>query len=113
MWGRLKVYREKIAVDNVWNLVKMTNSEIEFSKFFEKNIDRLLNFNIDDEEELKELYEELSPIIETLQDYSRIGMTFSINPKADDLINRVLIKKGQKSLVDKMEKISKKKYFVE
>ena len=112
MWGRLKVYREKIAVDNVWNLVKMTNSEIEFSKFFEKNIDRLLNFNIDDEEELEELYEELSPIIETLQDYSRIGMTFSINPKADDLINRVLIKKGQKSLVDKMEKISKKKYFV-
>ena len=91
----------------------MTNSEIEFSEFFEKNIDRLLNFNIDDDKELEELYKELSPIIKTLQDYSQIGMTFSINPKADDLINRVLIKKGKKSLVDKMEKISKKKFFVE
>ena len=113
MWGRLKVYREKIAVDNVWNLVKMTNREIEFSEFFEKNINRLLAFNLNDKKELKELYEELRPIIGTLRNYAEIGMTFSINPKADDLIEKVLIMKGQKNLVDKMKKISQKKYFVE
>ena len=40
-------------------------------------------------------------------------MTFSIDPKTDDLIERVLIKRGDKKLVDEIKKLEKKEYFVE
>lgn len=113
MWQRLKVYREKVAVDNVWKLVKMTNRQINLKELYSENIDDLLAYDLDDEEQLEEVYEELRPAIGSLKRYSRIGMTFSIDPKTDALIEKVLIKRGNAKLLNKIKKLSKKEYFVE
>ena len=42
-----------------------------------------------------------------------MGMTFSINPETDDLIEKVLILKGNKKLVNKLNQLKEKEYFVE
>ena len=113
MWQRLKAYKEKVAVDNVWKLVKMTNRQINLKELYGENIDDLLAYDLDDEEQLEEVYEELRPAIGSLRRYSRIGMTFSIDPKTDALIEKVLIKRGNEKLLNKIKKLSKKEYFVE
>ena len=113
MWQRLKAYKEKVAVDNVWKLVKMTNRQINLKELYGENIDDLLAYDLDDEEQLEEVYEELRPAIGSLKRYSRIGMTFSIDPKTDALIEKVLIKRGNTKLLNKIKKLSKKEYFVE
>ena len=113
MWGRLKAYNEKVAIDNVWKLVKMTDRQLFLRDMFKEKTDELLKYDLNNEMELEELYEELSPAIGSLRRYSKIGMTFSIDPKTDDLIERVLIKRGDKKLVDEIKKLKKKEYFVE
>ena len=113
VWGRRKVSHEKETVNKVWNLVKMTGKELEYEQFFEENIDRLLTYDLDDEQEFEELYEELEPVIRSLNRFSKFGMTFPIEPKSKDLIYRVLIKLEKQNLIDKIEEISKKEYFVE
>lgn len=113
LWQRLKVYKEKVAVDNVWKLVKMTNRQINLREIYSENIDDLLTYDLEDEEQFEELYEELRPAINSLRRYSRLGMTFSIDPKTDALIEKVLIKRGNKKLVKKINKLGKKEYFVE
>ena len=113
MWGRLKAYNEKIAIDNVWKLVQMTDRQIFLQDMFKEKTDELLKYDLNNELELETLYEELSPAIGSLRRYSKIGMTFSIDPKTDDLIERVLIKRGDKKLVDEIKKLEKKEYFVE
>ena len=62
---------------------------------------------------LRELYDELEPVIRSLNRYSKYGMTFPIEPKSMDLIKRVLVKLEKEDLINRIEKISKKKYFVE
>ena len=113
VWGRRKVSHEKETVKKVWNLVKMTGKELEYEEFFEENIDRLLTYDLDDEQEFEELYDELEPVIRSLNRYSKYGMTFPIEPKSMDLIKRVLVKLEKEDLINRIEKISKKKYFVE
>lgn len=113
MWERLKVYNEKVTVDNVWKLVKMTDRQIKLKEKYEENIDNLLTYDLKDEEQFEELYDELRPAINSLKRYSKLGMTFSINPKTDTLIEKVLIKNGEKKLVNKINKLAKKEYFIE
>ena len=113
MWGRLKAYNEKIAIDNVWKLVQMTDRQIFLENMFKEKTDELLKYDLNNPKELEELYEELSPAIGSLRRYSKVGMTFSIDPKTDDLIERVLIKRGEQKLVDEIKKLAKKEYFVE
>ena len=113
VWGRRKVSHEKETVGNVWNLVKMTAKELEYKEFLEENIDRLLSYDLNDEQQFNELYDELEPIIITLNRYSNYGMTFPIEPKSQDLIKKVLVKVEREDLVNSIEEISKKEYFVE
>ena len=113
MWQRLKVINEKVAVDNVWNLVKMTDRQMKLQEEYSQTIDHLLTYDLEDEEQLEELYEELRPAIGSLRRYSRIGMTFSIDPKTDALIEKVLEKRGNEKLLKKIKKLSKKEYFIE
>lgn len=113
VWERRKHDDEKTAVANIWRLVKMTNRQLEFKRYFKNNIDYLLTLDLDDEEQFEEVYEELKKPISTLRRYSKFGMTFSIDPKTDALIDEVLVKSGREKLRNKINKISNKKYFVE
>ncbi|MCQ2737698.1 MAG: hypothetical protein MJ224_03745 [archaeon] len=113
LWGRLKGKNDRDIFEKVWDLVKMTNKEIKFTKYFKENIDDLLATDLEDEEGFKKIYSELKPVIETLEEYSEKGLTFSIDPKTDELIEKVLIKIGNKRLVNKMKKLKEKEYFIE
>jgi len=113
VWTRRKSRDEAQTVANLWRLVKMTNKQLELREFFDENLDDFLKYDLDDEEQLLELYDELKPVISPLRRYSKHGMTFSINPQADDLIKKVLIKTEREKLVERIEKIAKKQYFVE
>ena len=113
MWQRLKVYNEKVTVDNVWNLVKMTNRQINLREMYSEITDDLLAYDLEDEEQLEEVYEELKPAVRSLRRYSRLGMTFSIDPKTDALIEEVLTKRGNLKLLKRIKELSKKEYFIE
>ena len=112
-WTRRKAKKEKEAVANVWRLVKMTQKQFELRECFDRHIDELESYDLEDEEQFIEIYERLRPTIRQLRNYSKYDMTFSINPRADALIERVLLKNDEKEFVDKLKKLSKKEYFVE
>ena len=113
VWQRRKVNKEKETVANVGNIVKMTSEQLDFIDMFEENIDRYLAFDLDNEDDFNQLVEELNPVISSLKEYSQYGMTFSISPQSDDLIKRILAKLDEKPLIEKMEAISKREYYIE
>lgn len=113
VWGRFKVRREKKCVDDVWKLVKMTNSQIKYIDFFEENIDYLLSLDLNDKSQFEEMEIILNPIIKKLQKYANKGMTFSIDEKTDSLIRKFLLLKNNEKLINKIDEINKLKYFVE
>ena len=104
---------EKAMVANIWHLVEMTKMQLELKRYFDENIDDLLKYDLEDEEELLNLFEELKPSISALRRYSEYGMTFSISPEVDALIKEVMLRKGQEKLIEKIELISEKEYFIE
>ena len=112
-WRSLKGKKNRNTIEKIWDLVHMTNKEIEYKKYFDENIDELLSIDLEDEEGFKKVYSDIKPVIETLEKYSKKGMTFSINPKTDKLIERVLIKRGNENLINKMKKLKEKEYFIE
>lgn len=112
VWQRRKCEDEKNTVANVWRLVKMTNKELEYKEYFKDTIDYLLTLDLDDEEQFEEVYEELKAPISTLRRYSKFGMTFSIDPKTDALIDEFLVKSGRTGLHKKINELSKKEYFI-
>lgn len=113
IWERRKFDSEKEAINNVWRLVEMTDEQLAFIDYFNENINELIKYDLDNPNEFHELYEILTPVIESLEKYSRHGMTYSIDSKADKLIEDVLIKHGDEKLVNELKEISKKEYFVE
>ena len=113
IWERKKFQEERDTLDNLWRLARMTNKQVEYINFFDENYDELIRYNIDDPKEFKELFKELRPVIGSLRRYAKFGMTYSINPKADKLIEEVLIKNGEAEFVQQLKEISKKEYFVE
>ncbi len=111
--GRIRLIKDKESVHNVWRLVQMTEKQINFMNYFKENNDYIFATDLDDDEEFKKLEKELKLVIRTLKKYSKFGFTFSINPQVDELIERILLKQGNKKLVKKMKKLSQKKYFIE
>lgn len=109
---RKKADDEFKTVASVWDLVQMTNKQVEFIHYFEKNTDSLLALDLNDESQFKEAYGELKPVISTLDKYSKKGMTFSIDPKTDELIENILLKKNKK-LLNKIKELKTKEYFIE
>ena len=103
---------ERKTTKNLWHLVNMTDDQIKFIEYSKDKRDTLLKYNLENEEELDKVYSELKPIISSLRKYSKVGMTYSINPDIDTLIENVLLKKNKK-LVKKIQKIKKQKYYVE
>ena len=91
------------------DLTSICNEYIISHNILKKNQD----LDLDDEKQFNEVYKELKPVISTLNKYSKMGMTFSINPETDDLIEKVLILKGNKKLVNKLNQLKEKEYFVE
>lgn len=112
-WRSLKGKKNRNTVEKIWDLVHMTNKEIEYKKYFDENIDELLSIDLEDEEGFKEVYSDIKPVIETLEKYSKKGMTFSINSKTDKLIEKVLIKIDKENLTNRMKKLKEKEYFIE
>lgn len=108
-----KANDDRKSLNKLWDLILMTNKQIEYTKYFDENVDNLLTLDLDDEKQFNEVYKELKPVISTLNKYSKMGMTFSINPETDDLIEKVLILKGNKKLVNKLNQLKEKEYFVE
>lgn len=109
---RKKADDEFKTVASVWDLVQMTSKQVEYIHYFEKNADKLLTLDLNDEKQFKEAYGELKPVISTLSQYSKKGMTFSINPEIDELIDNVLLKKNKK-LLNKIKELKTKEYFIE
>ena len=108
-----KANDDRKSLNKLWDLILMTNKQIEYTKYFDENVDSLLALDLDDEKQFNEVYKELKPVISALNKYSKMGMTFSINPETDDLIEKVLILKGNKKLVNKLNQLKEKEYFVE
>ena len=97
----------------IWQLVEMTNKQLELRKYFEENSDKILSYDMNNEQEFKSLYNDLNDTIKALNKYSKHGMTFSINPEIDQLIEKVLMKKGRLKLLEKIRELSKQEYFIE
>ena len=110
---RYEVLEETTAVNKIFKLVKMTDSQIKYQNYFKRRRKYLFSLDMDNEEEFMELYNRLRPIINTLRRYSQEGMTFSIDEEADFLIQNVLIKIGEEELVSTLKELSKKEYFIE
>ena len=110
---RYEVLEETTSVNKIFKLVKMTDAQIRYQKFFERNREHLFSLDIDNEEDFIELYHRLNPIINTLKRYSLENMTFSIDDEADSLIQDVLIRIGEQQLVSKIKELSKQEYFIE
>lgn len=91
----------------------MTDAQIRYTEFFEENIDYLLSLDLNDESQLQELEITLNPVIKELEMYANNGMTFSIDEKTDALIRRLLLLKGKKHLVNKIDEIIKLEYYIE
>lgn len=113
VWGRSKVKNEKKCVDDIWQLVQMADAQIEYTNFFNENIDYLSSLDLNDESQLKELEIVLNPIVKQLESYANNGMTFSIDDEADSLIRKFLLIKEKRSLIKKMDDLNKLEYFVE
>lgn len=109
---RKKVKDEYKTVTKVWDLVLMTNKQVEYKHSFENKIGELSNLDLGNEKEFNDVYNELKPVISTLNKYSKKDMTFSINPQTDALIEKVLMKKNR-PLLNKIKELNKKEYFIE
>jgi len=111
---RREVQHENDAVRNVWRLVRMTEKQIEFQDYFtDDKIDELEKFDLNDENQFEEAYEEIGPVVSALRRYAKFGMTFSINPRMDSLIEKVLLISGNEKLLNNIKEFSKKEYFAE
>ena len=108
-----KVDSDRESIKDLWNLVLMTNKEIEYTKFFDEKLDYLLSFDLSDKTQLNEVYKEIKPVIKSLKEYAKQGMTFSISPQADELIENVLMAKSDEKFVDEMRELKEKQYYVE
>lgn len=91
----------------------MTNKQIEFKQYYKENINDLLKMDLTDEEQFEFVYDELKRPINSLRRYAEYGMTFSIDPKTDALIEKVLLMKDNEVLVSKIKKLSEKEFFIE
>lgn len=96
-WRKLKVKDELNTVQKVWNLVEMTNQQVNFIQYFDRNNDIFSSLDLNEKAQYNEAYEELKPVITELKKYAKQGMTFSINPKIDSVIEEVLLKKVKKN----------------
>ena len=109
-----EVKNEKEVIANLWRLVKMTDKQIEFKNYFDDNVtNELLTKDLNNQEQLNEVYQELKPAINTLKKYSEYDLTFSINPKIDTLIEKVLLKKKKKKIAKKIKELLKKEFLIE
>lgn len=108
-----EVEKDREIINNLWNLILMTNKQIEFTKYFDEHIENLLTFDLSDEKEFSLVYQELKPVIYTLKKYSKFEMTFNINPETDNLIEKVLLIKGDEKLVNKIKNLQNKEFFIE
>ena len=110
---RFEVIDETNAVNNVFNLVKMTDAQIKVQRFFDRRREYLFSLDMDNEEEFIELCDRLTPTINYLRRYSEYNMTFSIDDEADALVKEVLLRIGEDELVNKLIDLSKYKYYIE
>lgn len=110
---RSEVLEETAAVNRIFKLVKMTDSQIKYQNYFKRHKEHLFSLDMENEEEFMELYQRLLPIINTLRRYSQENMTFSIDEDADLLIQEVLIKIGEEDLVEYLKELSQQEYFIE
>ena len=66
-----EVKNEKEVIANLWRLVKMTDKQIEFKNYFDDNVtNELLTKDLNNQEQINEVYQELKPAINTLKKYS-------------------------------------------
>lgn len=112
LWKRFKARKEKECVMNVWRLVQMTNRQVKFKQYFVEKQEELMQLDLNQNEQFERLCEELNPVISSMKKYAHYGMTFSINPEIDKLIDAVLVKGHQQKLLFKLERLRKQKYFI-
>ena len=105
---------EKEISAKLWKLVQMTHKQVGFRHHFSYyKTNYLLSKDLSNKNEFNEVYNELRPVINTLNRYAEYDLTFSVNPKIDGLIKEVLIKKNNIELLDKIEMLSQKEFLIE
>ncbi len=112
-WIKVKAKDEQSTIQKVWQLVEMTNIQVQYIDYFKDKSDKLSKLDLNNKNEFDEVYDELKPVITDLKKYAKMDLTFTVNDKIDRLIEEVLIKKGDNVFLQKIKTLQNKEYLIE
>ena len=112
-WIKVKAKDEQSTIQKVWQLVEMTNIQVQYIDYFKDKSDKLSKLDLNNKNEFDEVYDELKPVITDLKKYAKIDLTFTVNDKIDRLIEEVLTKKGDNVFLQKIKTLQNKEYLIE
>lgn len=112
-WIKVKAKDEQSTIQKVWQLVEMTNIQVQYIDYFKDKSDKLSKLDLNNKNEFDEVYDELKPVITDLKKYAKMDLTFTVNDKIDRLIEEVLIKKGDNNFLQKIKTLQNKEYLIE
>lgn len=112
-WIKVKAKDEQSTIQKVWQLVEMTNIQVQYIDYFKDKSDKLSKLDLNNKNDFDEVYDELKPVITDLKKYAKIDLTFTVNDKIDRLIEEVLTKKGDNDFLQKIKTLQNKEYLIE
>ncbi len=112
-WIKVKAKDEQSTIQKVWQLVEMTNIQVQYIDYFKDKSDKLSKLDLNNKNDFDEVYDELKPVITDLKKYAKMDLTFTVNDKIDRLIEEVLTKKGDNDFLQKIKTLQNKEYLIE
>ena len=112
-WIKVKAKDEQSTIQKVWQLVEMTNIQVQYIDYFKDKSDKLSKLDLNNKNEFDEVYDELKPVITDLKKYAKMDLTFTVDDKIDRLIEEVLTKKGDNDFLQKIKTLQNKEYLIE
>ena len=112
-WIKVKAKDEQSTIQKVWQLVEMTNIQVQYIDYFKDKSDKLSKLDLNNKNDFDEVYDELKPVITDLKKYAKMDLTFTVNDKIDRLIEEVLTKKGDNVFLQKIKTLQNKEYLIE
>ena len=112
-WIKVKAKDEQSTIQKVWQLVEMTNIQVQYIDYFKDKSDKLSKLDLNNKNEFDEVYDELKPVITDLKKYAKMDLTFTVDDKIDRLIEEVLTKKGDNVFLQKIKTLQNKEYLIE
>lgn len=112
-WIKVKAKDEQSTIQKVWQLVEMTNIQVQYIDYFKDKSDKLSKLDLNNKNDFDEVYDELKPVITDLKKYAKMDLTFTVDDKIDRLIEEVLTKKGDNDFLQKIKTLQNKEYLIE